>query len=457
MASTSCITRTGKWLDPFAEYDSRSRCGSLGWPDATNRWNQEWEGCPLWPLRSGSMAYAMPDAVPRAHRNARPIRPPKRTAPAPLYAHLDTDGDGLLDHWEQFGIDFNSDGVVDLDLSSLDPVSSANPNRKDVFVEIDYMCTGTISAAGDCSIAAGQHTHQPGRNPNSGNPLVVPAAQQPTAAVVNAFAGAPVMNPDGSTGVNLHILAGEAIPEIPVVVWNGVGAGSFDSVKTGSGPCGSGAGIGYFGSISDRASPNCVNIIAARHLVARYSIFGHQFSDPATPATPEKATGAGEIPGDDFIVTMSAGANSGNPCVARADFADSIKCIASQWGTSFDSEWASDQAGTLMHELGHTLGLFHGGDNPYENFKPNYLSVMNYSFQLNESGFPDTNIGIPADCKHIGVTQCRTNRSLDYSRSQLPSLDKSHLSEAAGIAGPALGRTMWWTRWLAGAATPWLD
>ena len=39
------------------------------------------------------------------------------------------------------------------------------------------------------------------------------------------------------------------------------------------------------------------------------------------------------------------------------------------------------QAGTLMHELGHNLGLRHGGDD-HTKYKPNYLSVMNYAFQL---------------------------------------------------------------------------
>ena len=34
-----------------------------------------------------------------------------------------------------------------------------------------------------------------------------------------------------------------------------------------------------------------------------------------------------------------------------------------------------------MHELGHTLGLGHGG-NAVPNCKPNYLSLMNYVFQL---------------------------------------------------------------------------
>jgi hypothetical protein len=40
-----------------------------------------------------------------------------------------------------------------------------------------------------------------------------------------------------------------------------------------------------------------------------------------------------------------------------------------------------EKAGTYMHELGHTLGLGHGGvDNV--NHKPNYISVMNYAWQV---------------------------------------------------------------------------
>jgi outer membrane protein assembly factor BamB len=38
------------------------------------------------------------------------------------------------------------------------------------------------------------------------------------------------------------------------------------------------------------------------------------------------------------------------------------------------------RGGTLMHEIGHTLGLFHGG-NVSNNRKPNYISVMNYDHQ----------------------------------------------------------------------------
>ena len=41
---------------------------------------------------------------------------------------------------------------------------------------------------------------------------------------------------------------------------------------------------------------------------------------------------------------------------------------------------ATQQKGTLMHEFGHTLGIGHGED--HTNYKPNYLSVMNYHFQF---------------------------------------------------------------------------
>jgi predicted Zn-dependent protease len=37
------------------------------------------------------------------------------------------------------------------------------------------------------------------------------------------------------------------------------------------------------------------------------------------------------------------------------------------------------QAGTLMHEFGHNLGLRHGG-NENTNRKPNYISIMSYNY-----------------------------------------------------------------------------
>jgi hypothetical protein len=91
--------------------------------------------------------------------------------------NVDTDGDGLWDDWERFGIDNDGDGVVDLNL----PALGADPMHKDIFLEIDWMDCAV--AGGDCA-ATDTHSHQPH-----------PAAVQ---AMIDAFANAPgIVNPDG--------------------------------------------------------------------------------------------------------------------------------------------------------------------------------------------------------------------------------------------------------------------
>jgi hypothetical protein len=83
------------------------------------------------------------------------------------------------------------------------------------------------------------------------------------------------------------------------------------------------------------------------------------------------------------------------------------------------------QAATFMHELGHNLGLWHGGieDEPGTtyNCKPNYLSVMNYTFMYDYAWV--------------------NGRPLDYSRRKLLDLDKAHLNENLGIGGSAGDKT----------------
>jgi hypothetical protein len=66
-------------------------------------------------------------------------------APAPsvdnartVVAATDTDGDSLPDAWETNGYDANGDGVVDVDL----PAMGADPQKKDLFVEMGYMYDG---------------------------------------------------------------------------------------------------------------------------------------------------------------------------------------------------------------------------------------------------------------------------------------------------------------------------
>jgi beta-lactam-binding protein with PASTA domain len=49
--------------------------------------------------------------------------------------HLDSDQDGLLDHWETTGIDMDQDGIVDLRLSDY----GADPFTRDLFLQVDWI------------------------------------------------------------------------------------------------------------------------------------------------------------------------------------------------------------------------------------------------------------------------------------------------------------------------------
>lgn len=70
-----------------------------------------------------------------------------------------------------------------------------------------------------------------------------------------------------------------------------------------------------------------------------------------------------------------------------------------------------------MHELGHNLGLKHGG-NDGKDHKPNYFSVMNYTWQIPIRGVTDS------------------SWALVYSVDTLATLNERNLIDAAGIGFP---------------------
>lgn len=326
---------------------------------------------------------------------------PKTSGPAPsppdsaaflAKYEFDKDGDGLFDTWETSGIDIDGDGTADLTLPG------ATPDHKDIFVELDYMAlTGT-----------GNHTHHPQRTP-SGAVLAV----DPIQSVTNAFAAAPVSNPDGTTGIRLHIVVGEEIAEQNPLVWGTAGTG-FDAIKRGApaGPC-----TGHFGTPTERGSPNCANILRAKKLAYRYAISAHSIAGT-------RASGIAELGGNDFAVSLRTGPAPSHEATAQR--------FSSAYGTPFADEWSDMMAGTIMHELGHTLSLDHGGGLGIPvtereiGCKPNYISVMNYSRQFNNGGtFPGT------------PSPVRLGRALDYSRSALPVLQELNaLYEPLGISAP---------------------
>ncbi len=184
-------------------------------------------------------------------------------------------------------------------------------------------------------------------------------------------------------GINLHI---------------DVGSDSIDFV-TGKkwGKLSGGNEIPYKKKFNIKSSWNSTvnaNFSKARHNVFKHCLFVDQYNGIRSGI-------ANNIPGQFFIVANQDWVfNGGNISVG----------------------------GTFMHELGHTLGLRHGGCD-HELYKPNYLSVMNYTFQ---------------------TTGLVGSGMVGYSDYKLPDINEAHINEKLGIdpsgltVGTGLGTTLFY-------------
>jgi len=88
-------------------------------------------------------------------------------------AHLDSDGDSLLDSWETDGYDANGDNVVDVNLASL----GCDRYQRDILLELDVM----------------------------DNLQMAPPNQEVFDALRDMFRLAPILNPTTTDGINLSI------------------------------------------------------------------------------------------------------------------------------------------------------------------------------------------------------------------------------------------------------------
>ena len=289
----------------------------------------------------------------------------------------DSDHDALCDEWERSGIDYDLDGNVDLELN--DSPFGADWAVKDLFVEVDYMERTGVS-----------HKPAPGF----------------TEDVPRAFRESPV---DMGTGVRLHLSPGgqdgvdEAIAEVnPLKVGPPVTgpANDFLDLRDGDPAV---ACDGRFGTADERRdAATCWKALGARALTFRYAIFGNSIDEPPDPDG-LVSTGRGDLEGGDNLFVALGPLTPG-----RIEELAGGRHLCPQSGCK-----SAVEASTFMHELGHTLGLRHGGADSAQ-YKPNYLSVMNYTY---------------AD-KEVVPT-----RPLDYSRWELPDLDETALVEADGITG----------------------
>jgi beta-lactam-binding protein with PASTA domain len=300
--------------------------------------------------------------------------------PPCITAGGDSDGDGLCDDWEKNGYT-TTDGVfVDL------PSMGADPMHKDIFVQADYMVGALFCPpVGLCSY----HTHKP--NPDA------------MAQLTAAFANAPVDNPDRSTGITLHVDCG------PDCIMNPLTGATWDSLSHSHTIAETDANA----ILGDQADPSCVpttpfscaydftafdqimmnNFLPSRSPIFHYMVFAHSIG----------VYQAGGLAG-----------LSGLSVLKDSSFIVSLGNFAGQVGTS------QNQAGAFMHELGHNLGLDHGGYDGI-NYKPNYLSVMNYSFQSD------------------GLIKGGSAGLLDYSKfPSIPDLNENALNETVGLNGGAV-------------------
>lgn len=350
----------------------------------------------------------------------------------------DTDGDGLLDAWE-------IQGLPSVDL----PGMGATPLHKDIFVETDWMegwscqlarcqsglnagalcktdndcpggtcvnctcpqstcsclkgadvCTGNDEHNGnDCTCPPGTvdecidpvgcgpsgrcmfHSHKPaaacvgGSNTDarctSGTDCPGGSCVSAMERIAKVFEKAPVANPDGISGIRLHVDTGQLgggnpVPHQENTSFGGGSPKTFEQIKA-------------------------CNFDFARAPVFHYTLFAHDYGECVSYGGVSEG-----VPGNDLMLTEGSWLDEdGKP------------------GGKVPA-----QAATFLHELGHNLGLAHGG---FEgtNFKPNYLSIMNYLYPVSLSG------------------------RLDYSRKVLPNpggfLDESALQEGQGLPGLEAG------------------
>ena len=222
----------------------------------------------------------------------------------------DTDGDGLLDGWEVYG-------HQGLDLMSM----GADPTRKDIFVECDYM---------------------DGQAPR----------QEAIDIVVQSFDNSNVPNGQcrncKKNGINLHVYIDEEIPTDTNLdpVWD-----EFYQLKS--------------------MSPE-------RERIFHYCIWGVRHNGGRSSGISDG------IGSNNFLVTLGRNAT------------------------------VEQQAGTFMHQLGHNLGLRHGGKVDTDH-KPNYVSVMNSTFQM------------------IGVYRNESFGHFDYTKQPGGWLDENRLNEYQGM------------------------
>lgn len=261
---------------------------------------------------------------------------------------IDTDGDGLPDKWELEGVDIDGDGIIDLPLHEW----GADPNVPDIFIEVDYMVR---PESGSWFAPSSNHSFKPSE-----------------AAMKQVYEAFRKTGKGKEQQINIHI---------------DFGADSTDFVT----------GKKWGNHSRSNEIPYMKNLNIKNPYDEWFDIVENNFSDVRQQVFRYCI----------FADCYNGGTSSG---VALASIGNPTQYFIVTLG-GWDNKTDLTIAGTFMHELGHTLGFGHGG-NDDDNGKPNYLSIMNYLYQT--SGLVGTN-------------------DIDYSRFELPYLNSNNLNEQRGL------------------------
>ena len=307
---------------------------------------------------------------------------PTYAGPNDVTCNDDIDADGIPDCSEVSGSTY-----AGMDLYAF----GARVNQKDIFIEVDYMD----------STNGGVLAEDKG---------VIPQ-QQALEKVRDSFA---------SNGYSVHFDVGDLYTQNGVALnpsQMNLGGGNevayAQGVRLG---CGSGT------TAANARDYKAENMQAQRKQIFYYMLFGTSQYDDGSAGS----SGCAENPGNDSLMTLGG------------------------WDLNTDTTENTNklinyQAGTIMHEFGHNLSLKHGGDEN-KNYKPNYVSVMNYLYQLRGLPTIGDNEGdryyyqYYSQCSSLytGLTNSYlgdpSNFILDYSHGEASSLDEENgIVEANGL------------------------